>query len=370
MLTPGWLNSTTDDIDWTSDVNGTSSLDTGPQDNQDYNPGTTSGHYLYTEASGSLTGGIEMSFAYNMYGLDMGTLGVDYRVGSTGAWTTLIAPYTDNFDGWQIKTADLTFLNGTDSVQFRFAGTTGAGYESDMCLDDINIYETFFEGAITNINNETCFEASNGSMTAVYSYGVEPVSISWSTGDTTATITGLAPGTYCVTMIDANDDTVTVCDSIVALASAPLLSYTHAIDKWVCTDSMGYLVIDSITGGVPTAIDCGISPLGCTGPTDTVQIDTNQVLIGQYSYPSPLGNWYHGTRHQMIYRASELTAAGIVPGNLSGLAFYIDNMAGATPNLTGMRIKIGCTPDSVAVVFNDTATVEVFPPILKGFFWE
>lgn len=378
MLTAGWQNDATDDIDWTSDVNGTGSLGTGPQDNSDYNPGTTSGHYLYTEASGcsfsearlesvwfnfsAIAGGIEMSFAYHMLGGDMGTLSVEYRTGMADAWTVLTAPFTDDFDGWQISYNDITFLAGNDSVQFRYIGITGGGYESDMCLDDINIYQTVFEGSIIDVMNETCFEAANGSMTATYNYGIAPVSYSWSNGDTTATTTGLAPGTYCVTMVDAAGDSVIVCDSIVAMADAPLNVYVHAIDEWICTDSTGYLVIDSITGGSPTAILSGISSIGCTGSTDTVQVDTPVITVGGTQYPSPLGNWYWGARHQLMYRADELLAAGVLPGNLSGMAFYIDNMGTATSSLTAFTIKLAGTSDSVTTAWNDTDPVEVMAP--------
>jgi hypothetical protein len=242
-----------------------------------------------------------------------------------------------------------------------------------MCLDDFRIYETAFTGTISGISHETCYGSANGSMTASYSYGISPVTYTWSNGDTTATIVSLAPGEYCVTMVDASGDTVIVCDTILALASAPLTAYVHPVNEWICTDSVGYLIIDSITGGAAAAIDCGISPLGCTGSEDTVQVDTMQVLVGGTVYPSPLGNWYWGARHQMVYRASELLAAGVSPGNLSGLAFYIDNMGTATSSLIGLRIEMGCTSDSVTTTFNEAVPIEVMAPtnvnIAPGWNW-
>lgn len=50
--------------------------------------------------------------------------------------------------------------------------------------------------------NVTCNGANNGTATAVASGGWAPYTYHWSTGATTATITGLAPGTYSVTVTD------------------------------------------------------------------------------------------------------------------------------------------------------------------------
>ncbi|MDW8228467.1 MAG: choice-of-anchor V domain-containing protein [Saprospiraceae bacterium] len=48
----------------------------------------------------------------------------------------------------------------------------------------------------------TCFGANNGTATANVSNGTPPYSYSWNTGDTTATITGLSPGSYTVSITD------------------------------------------------------------------------------------------------------------------------------------------------------------------------
>jgi hypothetical protein len=42
-------------------------------------------------------------------------------------------------------------------------------------------------------------------------------------------------------------------------------------------------------------------------------------------YPAPYGNWYWGARHQMMVRASELTAAGVTAGNINSLSFDIQS---------------------------------------------
>ena len=61
-------------------------------------------------------------------------------------------------------------------------------------------------------------------------------------------------------MTDANGDVITDCATINAPTSTVALNaYAHTPSNWICTDSMGYLVIDSITGGVPTVGgNCGL----------------------------------------------------------------------------------------------------------------
>ncbi|MBP8238439.1 MAG: proprotein convertase P-domain-containing protein [Saprospiraceae bacterium] len=52
-------------------------------------------------------------------------------------------------------------------------------------------------------------DANNGSATATAVGGIAPLSYLWNTGDTTATVQQLAPGTYTVTVTDANGCTAT-----------------------------------------------------------------------------------------------------------------------------------------------------------------
>jgi hypothetical protein len=44
---------------------------------------------------------------------------------------------------------------------------------------------------------------------------------------------------------------------------------------------------------------------------------------GPYDYPSPYGNWYWSSRQQYLFRAEELSAAGLLPGSLDSLAFSV-----------------------------------------------
>jgi hypothetical protein len=59
------------------------------------------------------------------------------------------------------------------------------------------------------------------------------------------------------------------------------------------------------------------------------------------AYPAPFGNYYQGALNQMLIRASELTAAGVTPGNLTSLAF--DVVTPFTTALSGFSISLKST---------------------------
>lgn len=389
MLSPGWANAVANVNDWSADAGGTpSTATTGPT--VDYNPGTAVGKYIYTETSGcfndtrhlespwfdfTVPTSLELSFAYHMRGASMGTMALHYREGLGFPWTVLVAPYTANVNLWQFTVADITSLAGNDSVQFRIVAVTGTSFNSDMAIDDFRIIETSFAASITDHQDVVCFDAGDGSLTVTPVYGTPPYSYSWDNGDTTATISNLIPGTYCCTVTDDIGQILVVCDDILGLATAPLTATVYSPKPWICTDATGSLIIDDISGGVnitPSA-ECGISIFSGT-PTDTIAVDTSAMSVNTTTgYPCPMGNWYWGNREQMLYRAPELTAIGLQPGNIYGIAFYVQSTGTSTLNLTNWTVKMGCTSANNTAAWNDTACVQLITPatyaITVGWNW-
>jgi Lamin Tail Domain len=52
-------------------------------------------------------------------------------------------------------------------------------------------------------------------------------------------------------------------------------------------------------------------------------IGTGTIQNSSTDYPAPYGNWYFGARHQLLFLASELSAAGITAGTIESLAFDV-----------------------------------------------
>lgn len=155
MQTPFWVNASGDDGDWVADADGTISTSTGPSVDSD--PGTTTGFYMYIEASTpmyptktailesvdidlSSANAMQFAFSYHMYGSTMGTLNVDVSDDNGSTWSTLWSKTGDQNDIWHRDTVDLSAYTGS-TVKLRFHGTTGSSYYSDMAIDAVQLYD-------------------------------------------------------------------------------------------------------------------------------------------------------------------------------------------------------------------------------------
>jgi len=164
VLPGGYINeanNTVDNIDWRLFGGATASATTGPD--VDHTLGTAAGNYVYLEASACFsktalmltpcfsipTGGIHaLRFWYHMYGSSMGELRVDLF--ANGQWTNDIMPVIrgDQGNAWRSRDISLAAYAG-QNVLFRFRGTTGTNFYSDMALDDIGVVQTNGVGAMS-----------------------------------------------------------------------------------------------------------------------------------------------------------------------------------------------------------------------------
>lgn len=164
VLTNGWtneINGVTDSADWRINSGPTPDAAwSGPS--FDYNPGTAAGQYAYIEASGcfgqsaylvspcidlSSLSTAQLSFAYHMFGYDIGSLHVD--VLSNGQWqNNVTTPLTiDQGNSWQVATVSLSAFAG-QVINIRFRGVTGPGFQSDMAIDDIKVTDALGVGSL------------------------------------------------------------------------------------------------------------------------------------------------------------------------------------------------------------------------------
>lgn len=63
------------------------------------------------------------------------------------------------------------------------------------------------------------------------------------------------------------------------------------------------------------------------------------------SYPNPLSGFYGGTKHQMLFLASELQAAGLVAGNIKAISFDVTAI-NATATCNDFTIRMGTTSNT------------------------
>lgn len=151
-LPNGWVNLANgleDDIDWRVDEGGTASGGTGPV--TDLNPGTAVGNYVYLEASSCFsreailespcidltTGTYAFTFGYHMYGVDIASLHVDILANGTVTQDVIPPIVGDQGIAWNYAAVDLSAYSG-QVINLRIRGYTGAGFTSDMALDDLS----------------------------------------------------------------------------------------------------------------------------------------------------------------------------------------------------------------------------------------
>lgn len=80
-------------------------------------------------------------------------------------------------------------------------------------------------------------------------------------------------------------------------------------------------------------------------------------------YPSPYTNWYGGTKHQMMIRATELQARGITAGNITSVEFTVASVGTSfSGKLFDFQINMGSTSNTVMT----GSSFEPAPSIVYG----
>ncbi len=135
-------------------------------------------------------------------------------------------------NGGNTGSATVTATGGTGGFTYNWSnGGTGAtqsnltaGSYTATATDDNGCTSTIqvsitqpaaLAGNLTS-SNETALNANDGTAGVAMSGGVSPYGYAWSNGATTPSITGLAPGTYCVSATDANNCVFTGCTIVSA----------------------------------------------------------------------------------------------------------------------------------------------------------
>lgn len=229
--------------------------------------------------------------------------------------------------------------------------------------------------AVISGNTSFCNgNASSVALTASSSYTAgnqAPYTYAW-TGTGT-----LTPNNTQTTNANAGVYTVTVtnqfgCKSVatqtVMMNESPSYSITtNAVSGgsvYCATQDTARLAFHYATSnGTP----CGLGTNNC--------IVSNSVVVGtatgntSATATTPFANLWGNTRHQYLFRASELTAAGLVAGKISSIAFGVTTVTGLTtyPNFT-IKLKCVATP-SLDATFDNTGLVQVYSantPITTG----
>lgn len=124
-----------------------------------------------------------------------------------------------------------------------------------------------------------------------------------------------------------------------------------------CGDTV-FFDVDILSGSPPI---CGLSANNlCLSTPSVLQVGTPDTQNTPTSYPAPFGNWYRNAKHQFLFTAAELTAAGVFPGKITEISWDVIQVNGANVYYD-YSVSMGCTSVSSLSAF-ETGLVNVFSP--------
>lgn len=203
--------------------------------------------------------------------------------------------------GWQKSTHSLNFgSSGQVQTQFRFVFTSDASVTMDgFALDDFSIDSCNLSVSLIT-TNATCFNQSDGNITATATGGLTPYNFLWSNGSTTQSLTAISAGTYTITVSDSNGCVVT--DVAVVSQATQIVVTQISSTPATCGNSNGSVCVTASGGyGGPYLFDFGTGPgasnctpnnlaagvyvvtvtdaFGCTGQCNAIVSNTSGPVI-------------------------------------------------------------------------------------------
>lgn len=263
--------------------------------------------------------------------------------GSTFTWTVLSGP--------PIVVGTNFSCNPCANPIASPASTTVYQVESDLsgtCVNRDTITVTIvpdYSFSVTQSSSTTCLQQPiqlnvTPTPAGAYTYSWSPSLYLNSTtiANPIATITNPGTYTYTVTVTSPQGCIKTDVVTISAIPNYPPNTIAFTSDTSVCS---GETVNLGVTFGSSVPATCGTTPVMCSGGTVT-QVGNGTAVNTTTTYPAPYGNWWSSVKHQFLFQASELTAAGISGGKIDRLDFNISAINGIT-TYHQYTINMGCT---------------------------
>ncbi len=245
--------------------------------------------YTYNWGAGAVTSNTNTGLTAGNYTVTISdgnscTITENYTIGQPTAVTFNTAQTDVSCNGGNDGTATINASGGVGGFTYSWnngqttATATGlsAGVfcvtASDANSCSVNTCVTITEpNALGNVTfvaqNLACNGYSNGALTVSLTGGIQPYTYLWSNGQTTNNATGLAAGTYQVTITDANLCTIVDNGTI----TQPIaITATFNVDSVNCKGgSDGQIVIASSNGNAPYTYQWGAAANNQTGSIAT-----------------------------------------------------------------------------------------------------
>jgi hypothetical protein len=109
-------------------------------------------------------------------------------------------------------------------------------------------------------------------------------------------------------------------------------------------------------------VSCSLSASGSCSASPQFTVGTGSTINAYYNFPSVYGHWYRNSRHQLLFTAGELTAAGVMPGDISSVSFIVSSFySGYIGALPGLTISLKCvSQNSLTSSFDNIGLTQVY----------
>ncbi|MEA3445393.1 MAG: T9SS type A sorting domain-containing protein, partial [Bacteroidota bacterium] len=124
---------------------------------------------------------------------------------------------------------------------------------------------------VYNVIHVDCYGNANGSIDIMPFGGTTPYTFAWSNGEVTEDLSNLGPGTYCVTVTDANLCIATAC---IDITEPPLLTLVGSVTNIVCFGQQ--------SGAIDITVGGGVTPYTYAWDNGATDEDLSGLLAGTY----------------------------------------------------------------------------------------
>ncbi|MEO1381666.1 MAG: hypothetical protein AAFV78_00330, partial [Bacteroidota bacterium] len=219
---------------WYPDAGGTPSGGTGPS--VDHSTGSATGLYMYVEGSNggqfaflkspcidiSALGNPSLEFYYHMFGDDMGVLTasvIDDLGDTTVVFSASGQQQSAQADPYLRAFADLSAFAG-QTIQLLFTGEDGTGFETDMAIDDVNVFDLalidFAALEFVQPDGPGCYGSAEDVIASVVNFGT-PIDLATENVTINVDIAGPTNGNFNVVL---NTGTVNTGDTLTELVTS------------------------------------------------------------------------------------------------------------------------------------------------------
>ncbi|MCX6294591.1 MAG: hypothetical protein NTX97_00765, partial [Bacteroidetes bacterium] len=299
----------------------------------------------------------QQTFVYNVNILDATTASPDITI--CGTQTAALSAYGGSVFNWTVVSgppmtpANFSCTSCANPVASPTATTTYQVVSnlSGTCdnIDSVTVFVVpSFTYNVTQSSTNSCLQdpvqldVNSFSPAGAYTFLWTPAANLSSATIANPIATFIAPGTYTYT-VTVTSPFGCVQHTTVSIYAAPAFApqITAHNDTTFCGGGTANLSVSFNGGSAPPT--CGLSATGgCSGAAFAGTVGTGTTANTSTTWPAIFGNWYTSEKHQMLFTAAELNAAGITGGKIDQLDFNVTMINGITA-YHQFTVKMGCT---------------------------